>query len=254
MAIHTDVDTAVIGGLGLDLDGLAEIVETPYGKAQLSFTRLKGRRIVFVSRHGEGHLPPHKVNYRALIWALRSSGVSRIISTNSVGGMSHYPPGSFFIPNDFVEFTRSRPNTFFDDRAVHVDMSVPYCPDLRLYLRESLKSMGLDFYEGVYVCTQGPHLESPAQIRMMRQFGDVVGMTGYPEMVLARELGVCYASLCIVTNEACGLKSGCLSISEIDERMKECTETVREVLSATLQRIPQNRTCSCKDACDQSRL
>ena len=135
----------------------------------------------------------------------RRSGVSAIISTNTVGSMAGHPLGSIFLPSDFVEFTKCRPNTFFEEKAVHVDMSRPYCPVLRNSLAEAARSLGQQVAEGVYVCAEGPHLESPAQIRMMRQFGDVVGMTGYPEVVLAREAALCYASLCIITNPAAGM-------------------------------------------------
>ena len=107
--------------------------------------------------------------------------------------------------------------------------------------------MNIQPFEGVYVCAEGPHLESPAQIRMMRQFGDVVGMTGYPEVVLAKELGLCYASLCIVTNEACGMKTGGgkLSLSEITEQMDRLSGCVKEIISRTAEKIPAERSCSC---------
>jgi 5'-methylthioadenosine phosphorylase len=161
--------------------------------------------------------------------------------------MSYHPVGSFFLPLDYVEFTKARTNTFFDDRAVHVDMSQPYCPELRSCLRNVMLEMNIQPFEGVYVCAEGPHLESPAQIRMMRQFGDVVGMTGYPEVVLAKELGLCYASLCIVTNEACGMKTGGskLSLSEITDQMDRLSACVKEIISRTAEKIPGKRSCSC---------
>jgi 5'-methylthioadenosine phosphorylase len=160
--------------------------------------------------------------------------------------MSYHPVGSFFLPSDFVEFTKTRSNTFFEDKAVHVDMSQPYCPELRSYLQEAMLDMKIRPSEGVYVCAEGPHLESPAQIRMMRQFGDVVGMTGYPEVVLAKELGLCYASLCIVTNEACGMKTtGELSLSKIAEQMERSSSIVKEIISRAAEKILAQRACSC---------
>jgi 5'-methylthioadenosine phosphorylase len=241
-----DDKVAVLGGVGFDLDGVVDVVKTPYGNVKVLFTRLKGKEAVFILRHGENHLPPHKVNYRANLWAARSCGASRVISTNAVGTMSYHAEGSFFLPLDFVEFTKSRSNTFFDDKAVHVDMSQPYCPELRSCLLEAILDMNIHVSEGVYVCAEGPHLESPAQIRMMRQFGDVVGMTGYPEVVLARELGLCYASLCIVTNEACGMKAeGTLSFSEITDLMKRASSSVKEIISHAIEKIPARRPCSC---------
>lgn len=248
-------DLAVIGGVGFFLEGLADRIETPYGSVKVNLTRLKGKRVVFISRHGEHHLPPHRVNYRALLWAARSAGADRVVSVNTVGTMSHHQVGSLFLPDDFVEFTKARTNTFFEDRAVHVDMSEPYCSELRDHLAEAVRSQGLEPFHGVYVCAEGPHLESPAQIRMMRQFGDVVGMTGYPEVVLARELALCYASLCIVTNPACGMNAGCaLKMSDLIETMDVMEKKVTEVLSLAAQSLPEERTCRCKDALPKAGL
>jgi 5'-methylthioadenosine phosphorylase len=249
MDAQMDARIAIIGGVGFCLDGAPaqETIETPYGSVEVQSTRIEGEKAVFIARHGENHLPPHKVNYIAILYAVRSSGAARAISINTVGTMSYHPVGSFFLPLDYVEFTKARTNTFFDDRAVHVDMSQPYCPELLTHLWSAMSEMNIQPFEGVYVCAEGPHLESPAQIRMMRQFGDVVGMTGYPEVVLARELGLCYASLCIVTNEACGMKAqgGKLSLSEITEQMDRLSGCVKEIISRTAKKIPAGRSCSC---------
>ncbi len=239
-------EVAVIGGVGFDIEGLADEMETPYGKVKVVYTRFKGNRVAFISRHGESHLPPHKVNYRAIICAAKRSGALNVLSINTVGSMSYHPLGSVFLPTDFVEFTKSRPNTFFEENAIHVDMSVPYCTKLRSSLIKAIEELGLAHYGGVYVCAEGPHLESPAQIRMMRQFGDVVGMTGYPEVVLAREAGLCYASLCVVTNTACGMGDGTsLQISDILEMMKGSNEVIKEILYLAVQKTTQEGTCSC---------
>jgi 5'-methylthioadenosine phosphorylase len=241
-----DEKIAVIGGVGFDLDGIVDQVETPYGNVKVWYTRLKGKKAVFIPRHGENHLPPHKVNYRAILWAAKSCGALRVISVNTVGSMSYHQVGSFFLPVDFVDFTKSRINTFFEDRAVHVDMSCPYCPDLRSHLKKAILDLKITAPEGVYVCAEGPHLESPAQIRMMRMFGDVVGMTGYPEVVLAKELGLCYASLCIITNEACGMKTGGeIGLSIIQELMERSSSLVKEIISLAAEEIPSERACSC---------
>jgi len=250
-----NTDLAVIGGVGFLMDGLADQIETPYGNVKVSLTRLKGKRVAFFSRHGKNHLPPHRVNYRALLWAARSTGAERVVSVNTVGTMSCHPVGSLFLPNDFVEFTKARPTTFFEDRAVHVDMSEPYCPELRKHLAEAVRSQSLEPYQGVYVCAEGPHLESPAQIRMMRQFGDVVGMTGYPEVVLAKELALCYASLCIITNPACGMNDGkALAVSDITETMDAVGGKVQEVLAAAALNLSEERHCRCKDALPKAEL
>jgi len=248
-------DLAVIGGVGYALEGLADEMETPYGKVPIVRSRMKGQKIVFISRHGDNHLPPHKVNYRAIISAVRIAGASAVISTNTVGSMAGHPLGSIFLPSDLVEFTKCRPNTFFEDRAVHVDMSRPYCPALRSTLSGAARSLVQTVGEGVYVCAEGPHLESPAQIRMMRQFGDVVGMTGYPEVALAREAALCYASLCIVTNPAAGMAGeSVLAISEINDIMKNSREIVGEIIYQAAQEIPEERSCGCRDALENAEL
>jgi 5'-methylthioadenosine phosphorylase len=163
--------------------------------------------------------------------------------------MAGHPLGSIFLPTDFVEFTKARSNTFFEEKAVHVDMSLPYCIELRAYLAEAACSLNLPVFNGIYVCAEGPHLESPAQICMMRQFGDVVGMTGYPEVVLAREAQLCYASLCIVTNTACGMTDErSLCLAEISDLMKKCNKTVQKIIYQAAQKIPAKRCCKCKNA------
>ena len=248
-------ELAVIGGVGFSLDGMADVVETIYGPVPVIHTRIKGQKVLFIPRHGTVHLPPHKVNYRGFISAAKKSGITRVISINTVGSMRAEPAGSLFFPTDFVEFTKCRSNTFFEDRAVHVDMSQPYCPELGRHLAEAAHTLGLPATEGVYVCTEGPHLESPAQIRMMSRFGDVVGMTGYPEVVLAREAELCYASLCIITNPACGI-SGIKNVvaSEILEQMLKCREDIREIIYRAAQKFTANRSCSCPKSLSKAAL
>jgi 5'-methylthioadenosine phosphorylase len=145
-------DLAVIGGVGYALKGLADEVETPYGKVPIVRSQMRGLKIVFISWHGDGrdgHVPPHKVNYRAIVSATNISGVGTIISTNTVGSIAGHPMGSIFLPSDFVEFTKCRSNTFFEDKAVHVDMSRPYCPRLRASLAEAARSIGQQVGKGV---------------------------------------------------------------------------------------------------------
>lgn len=248
-------ELAVIGGTGFSLEGTSDEIETPYGRVPVAYTRMKGKRAVFISRHGTGHLPPHKVNYRAIICAAKRCGAKTIISTNTVGSMASHIAGCIFLPSDFVEFTKSRANTFFEEEAVHVDMSRPYCPQVRAALAGAARGLGLPVSEGVYVCAEGPHLESPAQIRMMRQFGDVVGMTGYPEVVLAREASLCYGSLCVVTNPACGMTGdGKLSIAHITEMMSRSSENIREIIYRAAQNMPGERSCGCGKATIEGKL
>jgi 5'-methylthioadenosine phosphorylase len=250
-----DAEIAVIGGVGFTLEGIADEVDTAYGPVPAVRSGIKSQRLAFIPRHGTGHLPPHKVDYRAIISAAKKIGAQWVISVNSVGGMASQPVGSFFFPYDFVEFTKCRSNTFYEDRAVHIDLSEPYCPHLRGHLLAAAKSLDLETSEGVYVCAEGPHLETPAQIRMMRQFGDVVGMTGYPEVALAREAQLCYASICIITNPAAGMGgSESLSASDIPVQVKKCHQDVREIIYQAAQKLDEKRSCHCRESLSEAAL
>ena len=245
---------AVIGGTGIEIEGEAVPIDTPYGRVMTRATKLGGETVLFIPRHGEGHLPPHRVNYRALLWAAKKWGAVCIISTNTVGSMSWHPVGSFVLPIDFVEFTKSRPSTFFEEEAVHVDLTKPYCSETRLALAAGAKAAGALVAEGVYVCTEGPHLESPATIRMLRRFGDVVGMTGYPEVALARELELCYASICIVTNPAAGMRRDAMAAAEIAAEMAKSAHLLKEIVAAAISMMPEERGCRCGSALAKAKL
>ncbi len=245
---------AMIGGTGIEIEGEAVSIDTPYGKVRPRVTKLNGEEVLFVTRHGEGHLPPHRVNYRALLWAAKKWGAVRVVSTNTVGTMSWHSVGSFVVPHDFVEFTKSRPQTFFEEEAVHVDLTKPYCPEVRRALIEGAKVAGAEVNQGIYVCTEGPHLESPASIRMLRRFGDVVGMTGYPEVALARELELCYASICIVTNPAAGMRKEAMSATEITGEMAKSMGLLKEIIDAAISIMPEKRRCRCSSALAEAKL
>ncbi|ENN95845.1 purine phosphorylase family 2 [Methanocaldococcus villosus KIN24-T80] len=242
---------AIIGGTGIAniLRGdKEEIIETKYGKAKIM--RDKDLDVILLFRHGVEHnIPPHKINYRANIYALKKLGVERILAINSVGSMKeHIKPGMFFIPIDFVEFTKKREETFYDyGKVVHIDLSEPYCPELREVLENILNKNNFEYEKGVYVCTEGPRFETKREIEIYRKFGDVVGMTGYPEVVLARELEMCYVSLCNVTNYACGLQK-CLTVKEVLDILKEMEERILKVVEEFIKYNFKERNCICKDA------
>ncbi|HIQ32877.1 MAG TPA: S-methyl-5'-thioadenosine phosphorylase, partial [Methanothermococcus okinawensis] len=201
----------IIGGTGVApvlKRGKEVVINTRYGKARVLIDREDD--VVLLFRHGLNHsIPPHRINYRANIYALKMIGVERILAINSVGSLKeHIKPGTFFLPQDFMEFTKSRVSTYYDGedgKVVHIDLSEPYCPEVLGILREILDRRGYSYSEGVYICTEGPRFETKAEIRFYKTLGDVVGMTGYPEVVLAKELGLCYVSLCTVTNYAAGI-------------------------------------------------
>jgi len=244
----------IIGGTGV-----YEIVEhgrverrksliTPYGETpEISIFKLHRRMVAFIPRHSPGHdNPPHRVNYRANVWALKELGVRHIIATNAVGSLKRsIGPGDFVVPEDFLDFTRSRPSTFYDEKTVHVDMTEPYCRNLRSALTGS--SSVVD--GGVYVCTEGPRFETPAEIRMFRALGGtVVGMTGLPEAVLARELEMCYASLCLVSNYAASISPSKLTITEVLEIMDEKKHELIDIIDAAIRDLKMEQPCPCPDA------
>jgi 5'-methylthioadenosine phosphorylase len=248
-------DPAIFGG------GVEKDVDTPYGKVRLTLVkpkRRKGIELVFMPRHGASHaVPPHRVNYRANLYALKILGVERILATNSVGCISpDLKPGDMVVPHDFIDFTKSRAGTFYDAEAVHVDVSEPYCPELRQALIEAGKKLGVTVVDGaVYGCTEGPRFETPAEIRFLGMAGaDLVGMTGIPETVLARELEICYASICTVTNYAAGIARGRLTATEVVEIVEDKQSKLRKVVYGALGIIPEKRGCDCKDALKEARV
>lgn len=209
---------AIIGGTGLA--GLAnleithrQVMRTPYGEPSgaLTFGKIGEQEIVFLARHGAGHrLPPHEINYRANIWALAQQNVKRIVAVASVGGIrADLVPGTIVIPDQIIDYTHSRKHTFFeggDKPVVHVDFTDPYTPALRSDLLQAAAAAGVKVSDGgVYACTQGPRLETAAEIRRLEEDGgDIVGMTGMPEASLAREMGLAYACVAVVANFAAG--------------------------------------------------
>lgn len=243
---------AVIGGSGLEalFQGRESEVSTPYGKAQLVEAPANDGELIFLPRHGKNHaLPPHRVNFRANVKALQLLNVERVIGVGAVGiiNKEELKPGDLVVVNDFVDFTKSRALTFYDGPEIrHVDMTQPYCPEIRSALVKACEKLKIGFSpRGVYACTEGPRLETPAEIRMMRSLGcDVVGMTGIPEAVLARELGICYAALCICTNYAAGLQDR-LTFKEVLEVMREKSVDVKRVVLEALRLIPKERGCAC---------
>lgn len=239
---------AVIGGSGLtQLANLEvdrrEVVRTPWGdpSGPLTFGRIGGQSVVFLARHGYGHsIPPHRVNYRANIWALtREAGASRIISVASVGSIrKDLGPGKLVIPHQIIDYTWGRDSSFFeggDGQVVHVDFTHPYSEEVRTELLRAAEVAGVSVSEGaVYAATQGPRLETAAEINRLERDGvDIVGMTGMPEAVLARELEIPYAALCVVANWGAGRADSTEGIrfEKIEDVLQVAMGEVRQVIS-----------------------
>ena len=226
--------TAIIGGTGLtQLEHLTiterRRVTTPFGlpSADLVYGQLHGQALVFLARHGDPHVvPPHKVNYRANLWALKQAGVSAILAVAAVGGISaRMEPGKLAVPDQLIDYTYGREHTFFADdldAVTHIDFSEPYTPWLREKLLSAGRAAGLDVVDGgVYGCTQGPRLETPAEIARMERDGcHLVGMTGMPEAALARELDIAYACCAVVANWAAGKQAGEITLAAIEANLR----------------------------------
>ena len=238
-------DLAIIGGTGLTtLDGL-EVVRrepagTPWGapSAPLVHGRLAGVGVVFLARHGDPHtIPPHRVNYRANVWALHHAGVRRIVAVAAVGGIrADLGEGAIAIPDQIIDYTWSRGHTFFEDdldHPVHVDFTSPYCGRLRAGLLEAARLAGVDAADGgTLAATQGPRLESAAEIdRLERDGCGLVGMTGMPEAALARELGMSYAHCAVVANRAAGRGAEALTMEAIRANLESGMARVRGLLA-----------------------
>ncbi len=240
---------AIIGGTGINkilkLNN-KETITTPYGTAEV----MRNDKIVLLLRHGEKHtIPPHKINYRANIYALKKLGVERILSINSVGSLNlSLKPGTFFIPNDFMEFTKKREETFYEDRVVHIDLTYPFCPELIKVLKSILDKNNFEYSEGTYICTEGPRFETKKEISFYKTLGDVVGMTLYPEVVLARELEMCYVSICNITNYACGISKNPLTVEEVLKKIDEMEKKILKVVDDFVNYPFGKRECICKDA------
>ena len=237
---------AIIGGSGLSqLANLEmtrrQVVRTPYGEPSgaLTFGRIQGREVVFLARHGHGHtIPPHEVNYRANLWALHAQQVKDVVSVASVGGIrAGLVPGTLAVPDQITDYTHGRQSTFIsrtDHSVTHIDFTHPYCEALRQRLLMSAAAAGEAIAAGgTYAATQGPRLETAAEInRLERDGADMVGMTGMPEAVLARELGLCYAAIAVVVNHAAGRGASAhgIQLKEIEAITKRVMARVLNIL------------------------
>lgn len=251
---------AIIGGTGVYGNAYLEepeeiAVKTDYGEARLYRGRYRDRELYLLNRHGPGHgLPPHLVNYRANIAALRELGVDAVISTAATGSMRReVPPGSRVVIDQVIDFTRGRPSTFYTGGVkgvVHADLTVAYCPRVRRAILGASRKLGENAIDGgCYICTEGPRFETPAEIRMFAHWGcDLVGMTNMPEVALAREAGLCYATIALVTNFAAGISDRPLSHEEVLLEMERGRDSLERLLMEAAAEIEPSRSCGCSSA------
>ncbi len=228
-------------------------VHTPYGvpSGNVEIGTIKGVEVAFIPRHGKGHyIPPHKVNYRANIYALHELGVERIIGISAVGSLKEdYKPGDIVLVDQFIDFTKKREYTFYDGpKVVHLSMADPFCPELRKLFADVLGELGYRYHDtGTYVCIEGPRFSTRAESRMFRQFADIIGMTLVPEVQLARELEMCYVNISTITDYDVWAEKP-VTTKEVMRVMKDNEEKVKKLLELGVPRIPEERNCPCKDA------
>ncbi len=251
---------AIIGGTGVyDPALFGKVVErkiyTPYGAPSdlVQIGEFHGERVAFMPRHGRHHsIPPHAVNYRANIWALRELGVSTILSSAAVGSLQEVcAPGDLVFVDQFIDRTSGRKDTFYDGGQVcHVSTADPVCPYLHGLLNERAQALGLPFHlNGTYVCVQGPRFSTRAESNLFRSWqASVIGMTMYPECVLAREAQMCYATMAMVTDYDCWMTGRTVDNEEVVRTMRENIGKVKRLLADVIPRISDDRPCSCRRA------
>ncbi len=245
----------IIGGSGLYnlLENPKSFdIDTPFGNpsSQVEVGKINGVEVAFIPRHGKKHtIPPHKVNYRANIWALNSLGVKRIIGINAVGSLKEeLKPGHVVIPDQFIDFTRKRDLTFYDGPDVyHISMADPFCPEVNNALYSISRRIDTNsHFGGSYVTIEGPRFSTRSESRMFRQFADIIGMTLVPEVNLADEMSMCYSVLATVTDYDVWSENP-VEASEVFKTMKENEDKVTSIIREVLPVINSERHCHCKD-------
>lgn len=255
-------ELAVIGGSGLYtlLDQAEEHrVETPYGAPSdvITVAEVAGRPVAFLPRHGRNHqFPPHRIPYRANIWALRELGVTQILGPCAVGSLHpSLGPGSFVLPDQLIDQTRGRVQTFYDEGATHISFADPYCSSGRVTVRDAARGAGIEITDGgTMVVIQGPRFSTRAESRWYAAAGGtVINMTGHPEAVLARELGLCYTAIALVTDLDAGVEGERgVTQEEVFRVFAENTSRMRSLIMTALAALPTTRTCLCQDAVPSS--
>lgn len=259
-------DIGIIGGTGVYDSGLfsdkREIkVYTPYGDPSdfITIGEYAGKQVAFIPRHGKGHrIPPHKINARANIWALKELGVRRIIAPSAVGSLSYdYKPGDIALPDQFIDFTKGRQYTFYDGGQIcHISMADPFCPQLRGIASRVISKLNYTFQpRATYVCIEGPRFSTRAESKFFRDVlkAEIIGMTLVPECTLAREAEICYLSIATVTDYDVWADQP-VSSKEIIETLHKNVEKTKKLIAEMIPAIPTSFECSCGNALDGALL
>jgi 5'-methylthioadenosine phosphorylase len=265
--MSTERVIGVIGGSGLyEMEGLTALervrLETPFGAPSDEYLvgRLGDTRMVFLPRHGRGHrIPPHQINFRANIYGMKQLGVEAIVSVSAVGSMREdIRPGDIVVVDQFVDRTRQRVSTFFQDGcAGHVQFADPVCPVVAAALHAAAQQVGARVHQGgTYVCMEGPQFSTRAESRLYRQWGvDVIGMTNLPEAKLAREAELCYATIALATDYDCWHETEeDVSVEAVVAILKQNVATAKAIIKAAVPRIPRERSCACATAAQYALL
>ena len=257
-------EIGIFGGTGIYDSGLLSesreiMIETPFGKTSDSITVgiYNGRKVAFMPRHGRKHtIPPHLINFRANIWAFKEMGIKRIIAPSAVGSLKeNLKPGDFVLPSQFIDFTKSRKYTLFEQgKVVHISVADPFCPELQNAVAESAKKINLHLHrDATYVCIEGPRFSTRAESKFYKNVigADIIGMTLVPECQLAREAQMCYVSISTVTDyDVWSTKP--VTAKEVLETLSKNVQTTKNILNILFDFIPEKRGCSCAKALEEA--
>jgi 5'-methylthioadenosine phosphorylase len=254
---------AIIGGSGLEdpkfFKKIKKInIKTSYGHTSgpINIVDFCGTQIAFLSRHGKNHdFPPHKVNFRANIWALKEIGVERIISVSAVGSLkANFKPGDIAILDQFIDFTKKREYTFYDNEVIHTSLADPFCPELRALFYKEAKKLRIPVHQnGTYLCIEGPRFSTRAESKFFRNFADVIGMTIVPEAVLAREKELCYISLAMVTDYDVWQPHP-VNTEEVIKMMGKNIDKIQKLIMSAVSKIDDKRNCSCRESLKNAKI
>jgi len=265
--MKNQAEIGIFGGSGLYEffhNGKWKKVRTSYGKPsdKVFITEYKGKKIAFIPRHGRGHkLPPHKINYRANLYAFKKLGVKTIIAPTAVGSLKpEIKRGDFVICDQYIDRTRHRKDTFFDKRTVHISAAEPYCPELRKIAIEACQKNNVSVHKnGTVVVIEGPSFSSRSESNWFNKMGwDVVNMTQYPEVILARELEMCYVNISLVTDYDAGLEKEKdikpVTTDEVIRMFNQNIESVKKVILDMIEMIPKKLNCNCNNALEEAAI
>ena len=257
------IKIAIIGGTGLEdprfFKKIREVkIKTPFGlpSTAIHINDFLGKKVAFLSRHGKLHgIPPHRVNSKANIWALKKLRIERIIGVCAVGSLKkNFRPGDIVICDQFIDFTKKREYTFYNKEAVHVSLADPFCPELRNLFYKEAKKLKIPVHQkGAYLCIEGPRFSTRAESKFFRNFADVIGMTLIPEAILARELEICYLSLAMITDYDIWQPHP-VNVEEVIKTMQKNLEKIKKLLKVAIPKIKEKRTCPCKTALKNAKV